>query len=176
MELELAEVDFQIISGQGVFLVDAKYPQENEVIDVKLGMLSSEFQKYGERGQANLIAQFYKLVSPGMILSRHIFRGLERPLYCDENMEGDKNKLIYSRKPSFDYEWIGGKSGKPIERVAPAGKVFTVIVSPNMRHKDKFSSIYGWIERWNWIEEDTGLSEAPMNWVDRYKEKIYTGR
>lgn len=137
-------------------------------------MLGSELQKYGARRQATAIAQFYKLVIPGMILTRHIFKGLNRPLCCDDNMEGDEGKLVYTRKPTFDYEWVGGKTGRPVERSVPLGRVFAVIVSPNERHKENFPGIECWIERWNWLEEDLGLPESPINWVDRYGQKIYT--
>ncbi len=34
--------------------------------------------------------------------------------------------------------------------------------------------IDGWVERWNWVREDMGLSEAPIDWVDRYDEKLIT--
>ena len=91
-------------------------------------------------------------------------------------MKGDTSKLIYTWKPTFDYEWIGGRFGEPKERPTPQNSVFCVIVSPNIRNSniEKFPYVYGWIERWNWVKEDKGLPEAPINWVDRYKKKIYT--
>ena len=100
-----------------MFLIDAKYVKgDGEVADIKLGLLADDLKKLGERHLATAIAQFYMLVCPGLILAKHIFRGLERPLYCDGDMEADGNKLIYSRKPSFDYEWSGGPNGQEIQR------------------------------------------------------------
>lgn len=172
------DVEVVYMHDEAVYLVDGKaiIKETDDPIDTKFGMLGSELQKYGKRGQATSIAQFYKLVVPGLILSRHIFVGLKRPLFCDNSMEGDEEKLIYTRKPVSDYEWVGGRTGKPIERSAPLSCVFAVIISPNIRHKETFPNIHGWIERWNWLEEDSGLPEAPIDWVDRYEKKIFTRR
>lgn len=157
------------------FLIDAKYVKgDGEVADVKLVLLADDLKKLGERHLATAIAQFYKLVCPGLILTKHIFRGLERPLYCDGDMEADVNKLIYSRKPSFDYEWSGGSNGQEIQRDAPENSVFVVIVSPNINHQKEFPEVAGWIDHWNWVKQDNGLSEAPINWVDRYETKLWS--
>jgi hypothetical protein len=91
-------------------------------------------------------------------------------------MDGDKNKYVFSRKPSLDYVWEGGARGDAVQKKAPDGSVFVVIISENDRHKDKFPEVDGWIDRWNWVREDEGLRDAPSGWVDRYKEKIWTRR
>jgi hypothetical protein len=109
-----------------------------------------------------------------LILTRHIFEGLERPLHCDGSQTGDSTKLVYTRKPTRDVEWSGGKHGGPIERAAPKGCVFGVIVSPNARHREQYPPIDGWINHWAWADEDTGLPEAPIDWVDRYTAKLWT--
>lgn len=49
-----------------------------------------------------------------------------------------------------------------------------MIVSPNERHRDKVPQIDGWIDHWNWTQEDSVLSEAPINWIDRYDKKLFT--
>jgi hypothetical protein len=120
------------------------------------------------------MAQLFELVAPGLILTRHIFRGLQRPLYCDDDPQGDERKLIYTRRPSADYEWIGGPQGTTVRRPAPAGHVFVVIISPNLRHREQYANVDGWIERWNWVKEDNGLAEAPVQWVDRYRQKLWS--
>jgi hypothetical protein len=76
--------------------------------DGVFGLLKEDLQDHRARGQLTAMAQLFELVAPGLILTRHIFRGLQRPLYCDDDPQGDERKLIYTRCPSADYEWIGG--------------------------------------------------------------------
>jgi len=168
-------VDIVEIDSEHIFLVDAKFFNEdkNEVIDAKIGMLTSDLKAYALRSEFTQIAQFYHTVCDGLILTRHIFEGLERPLYCDGKSNGDSVKLAYSRKPTKDCEWVGGKHGYLQKLDAPEGHVFAVIVSPNV-HTEKYPDIKGWIEHWSWIKEDQGLNEAPINWVDRYNCKLWT--
>jgi hypothetical protein len=164
-----------LFAADGLFLETYQSSDSSPAIkDVQFALLADDLKIYGYRGQFTAIAQFYELVIPGLILAKHIFRGLERPLCCDDNMEADERKLIYTRKPQFDFEWIGGPHGSPVRRSVPPGKVFVVIISPNEKHIETFPEIAGWIERWNWVDEDSGLSEAPTNWVDRYREKLWT--
>lgn len=139
-----------------------------------LGLLCEDLRAWAKRGDSTEIAQFYKLVLPGTILARHVFRGLDRPLLADGDCDADKKKLIYSRKPAYDYVWSGGPQGAPLQLDAPIGKVFVVYVTPNVKHKDLYPEIAGWIDRWVWIDEDAGLPEATEGWVDRYEEKFWT--
>lgn len=141
-----------------------------------LALLCRDFQSFGKRGEATAIVQFYKLVIPGTILTRHVFKGLERPLLSDGNMCADEQKLVYTRKPAYDYEWTGGPQGRAIQRDALPGKVFSVIQTPNLRHREQFPEVDGWIETWGWVDEDQGLPEAPKGWVDRYKSKLWSRR
>lgn len=129
---------------------------------------------YCKRGQATSLAQFYKLVVPGLILTRHIFSGLVRPLYSDGEMNGDANKYVFVRKPAWDFIWFGGANGSEVQKPAPENAVFVVVISKNINHLENFPEVNGWIERWNWVEGDSGLDEAPANWVDRYVNKIWT--
>lgn len=163
-------------NGKHVYLADCKWvdPANQAVVDVKVGMLASDLQMYGRRGLATAIAQFYLLVGSGLILARHIFKGLDRKLFCDGNANADEEKLIYTRKPSTDYVWDGGKHGGPIRKECPPGQVLAVIISPNTRHCADYPSVKGWIDRWNWIDEDRVLPEAPKNWLDRYDLKLWT--
>lgn len=162
-------------NGKHICVVDGKlYEHPGRVVDAKFGLLTSDLQQIASRGLGAVIAQFYTLVGNGLILTKHIFQGLNRGLYCDGNPSGDKEKLVYTRKPSADYEWAGGSNGAPVKRQVPLGRVFAVLISQNMRHKADFPEIAGWIERWNWIEEDQGLSGAPVGWVDRYDRKLWS--
>lgn len=139
-----------------------------------LAVLSKDMLEYAKRGEATAIVQFRRLVVPGTIMTRHVFQGLQRPLLTDGDKESDQRMLVYTRRPSLDYWWHGLK--KIVVQVeAPKGKVFSTIVTPNDgKHKDKFPEVDGWIDAWTWVNEDSGLSEASINWVDRYNGKIWT--
>ncbi len=50
-----------------------------------LAMLASDFKLLATRGQSIAIAQAYGLIAEGMILSKHVFHGLQRPLRTDGN-------------------------------------------------------------------------------------------
>lgn len=169
-------IDIKNKDGVSYFEIEGPLFGEGSSKQGKFWIATSEIGKYCNRGQTTLVAQFYKLVIPGLILTRHIFGGLDRPLFCDNQKDGDKGKYVFSRKPVRDYVWEGGAAGQPIQKIAPDKSVFVVIISKNERHRDKFPEVDGWIERWNWVKESEGLLEAPARWVDRYKEKIWTRR
>ena len=118
----------------------------------RLALLCKDLQAYGKRGEATAIAQFYGLVLPGMILTKHVFKGLRRPLLTDGDRSADKAMLVYTRSPSYDYIWVGEADGH-IEQVnAPKGKVFAVITRPNnQKHVDSFPDVDSWINAWCWI-------------------------
>ena len=106
---------------------------------------------------------------------RHVFVGLQRPLLTDGDETADAEKLAYSRKPAFDYAWRGSKFDGNLEQLdAPPSAVFTVLVSPNVKHRKDFPMVDGWINHWTWVAEDPVLPEAPVGWVDRYEAKLWT--
>jgi hypothetical protein len=162
------------IDGKLIYLIDGWAYEDGEAKVVKYGLLQSDLGKYANRGQFGAIAHFYTLVARGLILTRHIFAGLSRPLCSDDCMESDKLKHIHSRKPTRDYVWQKGSTNSLMDVDAPQDKVFVVIMSKNVRHTALFPMVYGWIERWNWITEDNSLKEAPLNWVDRYDQKTFS--
>jgi len=172
----LDTVDIKIKNSVSYFEIEGPLFDNGDSKQGRFWIATSEIGKCCDRGQTTLVAQFYKLVIPGLILTRHIFEGLDRPLFCDSQMDGDKSKYVFSRKPAWDYIWEGEATGQPIQRTAPDKSVFVVIISKNDKHKDKFPEVDGWIERWNWVKESEGLKEAPARWVDRYTEKIWTRR
>ena len=160
------------IDGENVYLIDGLAFENGQKTVVKYGLLQSDLGKYAERGQTYAIGQFISLVGNGLICTRHIFSGLKRPLCDDGSMDADQGKFIHSRKPKWDFKWKD--TDTPEQILAPAGKVFVIIISKNIKHLDRFPMIYGWIDWWNWVEEDKGLAEAPINWVDRFGKKIYS--
>lgn len=162
--------------GEAYFEIEGPLFEDGNEKQGRFWIAKSVIGEHCNRGQKTLVAQFYKLVEPGLILTRHIFGGLARPLLCDNQMDGDKDKYVFSRKPTWDFVWKGDTLGNPVQKTAPEKSVFVVIISKNQRHKDKFPDVDGWIERWNWVEESKGLKEAPKGWVDRYTEKIWTRR
>ena len=138
-----------------------------------VAMLNKDLQAFGRRGESKAIAEFFDLVLRGTILTRHVFKGLRRELFTDGDRNADKQMFVYTRKPAFDVVWI--RPGNRWERIdPPKGNVFAVIVRPNIKHRDRYPEIDGWINAWPWVDEDAGLAEAPEDWVDRYDLKLWT--
>jgi len=164
---------FQFFDGKAYFVVDG--PSLDPIKQVsRYALAVHDLGIYINRYQLTAVAQFYKLIFPGLILTRHIFHGFNRCLYCDDTREGDLNKYAFSWKPAYDYWWKGDSSGIPVRELAPPNSVFVVLISKNEKHKDKFPSIDGWIDRWCWVAEDSALPEAPLSWIDRYNKKVFT--
>ncbi len=154
--------------------MDAYYPPNGPGgVTVKSLRFSKEhIHLIAAHGLRTEIAQAYGIIVNGMIMARHIFKGLKRGV-CDgsEDNQGP-NKLIYSWLPKFDYVWRGDPFTGKIEPVAaPQGKVFVVIVSPN---SDINAENVGWIERWNWVDQDKEVKEAPIGFKHRYDGNIWT--
>jgi hypothetical protein len=142
--------------------------------EAKYAVTMDVLRGLGGRKQFSSIAQLYGLVVPGLILSEHLFQGLNRNLYCDEGLNGDEDKFVFSRKPAYDFYWEGGITGTEEKCLAPANQVFVVLISKNINHKDKFPDVSGWVERWNWVDEDSELRGAPINWLDRYNDILWS--
>lgn len=138
-----------------------------------LGLLSQHLMAYAKRGEGTAVVQFRRMVVPGTVLSKHVFRGLRRPMLAHGDKDADKGMLIYTRKPAHNYTWSGPRT-KVRQHSAPAGEVFAVIVQPNMIDRSKYPEVDGWINSWAWLDEDRGLSEATLDWVDRYDERLWT--
>ncbi len=169
-------MDQTVINGESVILVDAKFVSREgtDPVDAQFAIMVKQLGRCADRGESTAIAQFYGIVRPGLILPKHIFQGLERPLYTKGDMEGDTDKLVYSRKPTKDYVWSGDRfSGKIDEREPLADRTFVTIISPN-RDNEKFPGIEGWIEHWNWVVEDGELDAAPIDWQERYGQKLWS--
>ncbi len=168
MRADLLQVDLQTP-------VDAYYPvNAADSMEVRrLKFSPASFQNRNRLALRTEIAQGYGIIVQGMIMARHVFRGLKRGVYdgSDEN-QGPK-KLAYSWRPAYDCLWLGDKFSGRIERVnPPKDRVFVVIVSPNSAVN--VGTPAGWINRWNWVYEDELLKEAPIDWQKRYDRKIWT--
>lgn len=164
----------QLKCGEWAYCVDGYvFDEDKKNSEPKIGLLallSTDAQAYAKRGEAHKLVQFDKLVKHGMILTRHVFQGLKRPLRTDGNSESDKLMQAHSRKPSYNYSW----NGRVIQEAAPKNTVFVVVVRPNTKHKEKYPEVDGWLNSWTWVDDELGLAEAPIDWVGRYDKKIWT--
>lgn len=146
---------------------------DDATVPAQFGIMQVDLMKRHNRGQNCELAQFDSIVLPGLILAQHIFRGLKRPLCADDSLNADEQVLIHSWKAAWDFEW-NNEFGRPHRLQAPLNSVFVVLISKNMRHADKWPQVYGWINRWNWVDEDQKLPGAPISWDFRYEEKLFT--
>lgn len=162
--------------GPYVDIVEA-YDPENSALVVKLGLREDSFQQNVENALATTIAQYYGIVQDGLLNAVHLFRGLKRRLLLDDDTEADKNVLIYTWRPEVDYVWVGSRfDGKPVLKVPPADRVFVVLIREEKQPNEYagVGPIFGSIEKWNWVKEDPSLPHAPIEWRDRYTEKIWS--
>lgn len=163
--------DVTYIVTEGIVVVG-----DGGVKDGLFAIRSSVVDFMADRGLGTKFVQFYNLVMPQLIHARHVFQGLRRRLYNDSQQDGDKEKLVYTWRPKLDYEWEReeGKPGHCVTRDARPRLVFAVIASPNPRERKEFNEVDCFIEAWNWLDEDSVLPEAPVEWVDRYDQRIWT--
>lgn len=158
-------------NGEFLYLVDGVDP----VGQVKnFGIAKRELEKIYNRGSNIRLAQFLKIVVPGLVLAEHIFQGLKRPLCDGKDMNAADSKLAFSWKPEWDYWWNNADRFESRElqfRESPDGKIFVVIVSPNSK-KNNFPSVDYWIERWSWVRQSGTLAKAPVDWEIRYDKKL----
>jgi hypothetical protein len=153
-------------------VVEAPSPQDPATI-VRLGVRKATFGSYAERSLASAIGQYFGVVQEGMVMARHVFRGLKRPLLLGENMNADENVLVYSWRSEIDAEWAGSRGEGHPELISPppVGRVFVVLVREEQPNEH---GIIGSIERWNWIREDPALPHAPVDWEQRYGQKLWS--
>jgi hypothetical protein len=152
-------------------IITAPSPAEPR-LTVNLGFRSENFHRYMKFGLATSVAQYYGIVQVGLMGAQHLFRGLERPLMHDADMDADKNILIYAWRPKWDYEWEGTPwDGLPMPKVPREKRVFVVLV--RIEECPEFN-VYGSIEKWNWIMEDPELKDAPVEWNLRYAQKLWS--
>jgi hypothetical protein len=140
---------------------------------INVGVRTDTFQQYAGRGLATVIAQYYGIVQSGLFSAQHAFKGLNRKLLDEEDVQAEEKIVIYSWRPLADYVWQGSSSnGVPVRVVPPPrGKVFVVLVriDPPDEH-----GIEGSIERWNWIREDSKTPKAPVDWDARYGTRLWS--
>ena len=90
-----------------------------------------------------------------------------------EDMDADKSVIVYSWRSEIDYLWSGNRfSGNPVRKTPPPKQVFVVLVREEKQPNDY--NVFGSIEKWNWIKEDPEELHAPVEWSDRYAEKLWS--
>ena len=142
---------------------------DDQITVGKVGIDINALKQMANRGQATQVAQYFTLVREGLILAKHIFEGIKRPLYSNSENERDEGFYIYTWKPSKDAIW--NSETNTVEHVpAPRKTVFTVIVKADDAHPD----LIGMLQHWSWVLEDESLSEAPAEWNNRYNSKVFT--
>jgi hypothetical protein len=163
--------------GPYLDIVEARDPL-NAALVVKLGMHGDTFQQIVHNGQKTVVAQYYGIVQDGILAAVHCFEGLKRPLLdADEKKDVGKSILVYSWRPEIDYEWSHSRfDGNPIPKTPPPKRVFVVLVrkEPQPNRYAEVGTVFGSIERWNWIKEDPGLPHAPVGWLERYEDKLWS--
>ncbi|MBI2504906.1 MAG: hypothetical protein HYW07_16940 [Candidatus Latescibacteria bacterium] len=134
-----------------------------------IAITEEQLANYLNRGQLPAYAQFVKIVTPGMVNTAHIFRGLKRPLRNDDDPNTDEKKLVYVWTPPRDFEWQGG----PVPIPRRPRHVFVTIVTPN-NLVEEFPDVDGWLERWNWVRESPKYQGHPLDWRNRYTTKLWS--
>lgn len=141
---------------------------------VKYGLRRATVQAFGRAGWKTPMAQFYGIVQDGLISAQHAFRGLNRPMSYENNMEADQTILVYSWAPSIDYEYLGEGDACDLAEIKPSpGKAFVALVREE-KIKLENSQTEGTIEKWNWVLGDSELRGAPIDWKIRYAEKLWS--
>jgi hypothetical protein len=158
---------------------DAWIPDDGTESGRRIGRLAisvEDIDKLKARGQNTVVAQLQSILLPGLMLSRHVFQGLRRPMLCNGERDADAKKLVYSRKPALDVRIKGNARDGFISAQCqpPDAQVFCVIVSPKLHLREAFPDVDGWIDHWSWVKEDLGLTEAPRSWIERYDRKLFT--
>ncbi len=120
-----------------------------------------------------MIAQYYGIVQTGLLAAQHAFKGLNRKLLDEDDIQAEEEMVVYSWRPPADYIWSGSISdGMPVRIVPPpSGKVFVVLARIDPQDEN---GIEGSIRRWNWVREDSRLPQAPVDWLARYRTNLWS--
>ncbi len=151
---------------------DSSMPLHDEGAVVKLGLRNNLYCRMVDKGLQTDISQFLGILRPGILKAVHLFRDLKRGCYFDGDMGSSRDVYIYTWKPQYDCErnWERGAGfGCLLRHPAPNKKVFVVLV-----RKLDGGDVFGTVERWNWVEEDTRLPGAPKEYDIRYGKVIWS--
>ena len=146
---------------------------ENCNTRVKLGVRRELFNVLGNYEFRTQVGQFSGIVQHGLTNARHAFRGVKRGLYYAGDMGADRKVIVYTWRPPWDFVWVGSRFKGYLDRkYPPPKKVFAVLVQQEKQPNP--DDVYGSIEHWNWVREAPDLQGAPVDWADRYDEKLWS--
>jgi len=153
-----------------------KDPPEGKNI-AKFGVPLALLENLRNQRLPTALADFFGNIKNGngLILTEHVFSGLDRGMYHDGDPESDRRMLIYSRKPKFCWRFDtepGRNRGNLVREDAPHGRVFVVLIQQLETIDDE--GVSGIIRRWNWIREAVGLPGAPIEYDDRYYKRLWS--
>ena len=139
---------------------------------IRLGVPKSVFNRLQATVQATAIAQYYMLVRPQLRMAQRLFRGLNRNLMRGNDMDADRQILIYCWRPEKDFEWVGSRHSTvlPEPKTPPDRRIFVVLVRPHAEPGEP--GVYGEVLKWNWVYGD--VADGPENPGSRYKESVWT--
>lgn len=138
---------------------------------LKIGVSKASIQAHADRGLTWAIGQLYGVVATGIISAEHIFQGLRRPMSVNGDGAADQRKYVFTWSAHRDAQM--SREGELTYHAAPLNSVFFVIVSPNgnqIRHPE----IFGWAERWGWLDAHSALRGAPIDYDSRYDVRIWS--
>lgn len=157
-------------------VTEARAP-DNPLSVVTLGLRQDSFEQVLHHNLFTAVAQYYGIVQDGLLNAVHLFKGLKRPLMHGDDKEADKSVLVYSWCPTADCVWSPSRfDGNVILRPPPPARVFVVLVREEKQPNEYagIEPILGSIEKWNWVKEDNMLRQAPVDWEQRYGEKLWS--
>lgn len=120
------------------------------------------------------LGQMFGVMGPGLILARHVFKGLRREMFVGDDKRAASDKLALSWRPERDARLAGPKENPILEfNDAPKDRVFVVYISLNQMLGD-FPDIYGWAEHWAWVQQSAELPEAPVEYEVRFDNRLWS--
>jgi hypothetical protein len=139
-----------------------------------IGITSEALRGKSASGMSWHLGQAYGVVSTGLIMARHVFKGLNRDMTIQGNSHAAADKLAVTWLAPRDALLVGPKFNPTIRYCeAPPKRTFAVYISPNQMLQ-KFPHIHGWAEHWAWIASDPARPTAPVDWETRYDDEIWT--
>lgn len=157
--------------GGTVFTAEALDWEDMES-PVLMAIPMSQIQKRADRGLRHILGLLYGNIEPGLIMAKHVYKGLNRAMYVNGNSNADTTKYAYCWTPNADY-YLGGNRFSPelVKKNAPVGRVFVAIISPN-EDLTNFPDVRGWIEHWSWVDSCPNDATRPIDHENRYEDKV----
>jgi hypothetical protein len=161
------------VDGANWFAETVNWDSTNPQDVRKIGVAKASIAHNAARGQTWAIGQLYGVLATGLISVQHVFEGLRRPMSVNGDMAADEKKLVLTWAAQRDAQI--SREGLLTFCAAPLDTVFFVIVSPNTM-ADRFPEMFGWAERWGWIDRHQSLRGAPRDFETRYDTRLWSNQ